>query len=128
MECSKDEMAALVDRFMVLGARWCLDNVQVASLLGVDVGLDVMFDEGDLVWALQHGGKDAERRMRLLADVDSKLCRLVSDSRDIASWLRTPCVGYTDETVTPLDALSSSAAAVRALRDYLDDMPGGLST
>lgn len=123
MECSKDEMPALVDRFMVVGARWCLDSVQVAALLGVAPTLDVMFDEGDLVWAVRRGGADAERRMRLLVDVDGLLWRLVPDSRDVAAWLRSSSVGYADETVTPLVAMASGAAAIRALRDYLDELP-----
>lgn len=125
MECSKDEVSALVDRFMVVGARWCLNSVQVALLLGVPANLDVMFDEGDIIWAVRRGGIDAERRMRLLVDVDAMLIRLVPDSRDIASWLRSPSVGYADETVTPLVAMSSGAPAIRALRDYLQQLPGG---
>lgn len=125
MDCSKDEVAALADRFMVLGARWCLDGVQVASLLGVATTLDVIFDEVDVAWSVMRSGRDAERRMRLLIDVDGKLCRLVPDSRDIASWLRTPSVGYIDELATPLEAMSSGAAAIRALRDYLDDLADG---
>lgn len=123
MDCSKDEMAALVDRFMVVGARWCLDSVQVASLLGVPPKLDVLFDEVDLVWAVRCGGADAERRMRLLVDVDRMLWRLVPDSRNVAAWLRSPSVGYADETVTPLVAMASGATAIRGLRDYLDQMP-----
>ena len=128
MECSKDEVAALVDRFMVVGARWCLDSVQVAALLGVPATLDVMFDEAALVWAVRRGGNGAERRMRLLADVDGMLCRLVPDSRDIAAWLRTPSVGYIDDLATPLEAMASGAAAIRALRDYLDELPDGRLT
>ena len=122
MDGSKDEMAALADRFMVLGARWCLDSVQVASLLGEAPTLDVMFDEVDVAWAVMRGGVSVEQRMRLLIDVDGKLCRLVPDSRDIGSWLRTPSVGYIDDLVTPLEAMSSGAAAIRALRDYLDGL------
>lgn len=123
MDCSRDEMAALVDRFMVVGARWCLDSVQVASLLGVDDMLDIMFDEGDLVWAVTRGGADAERRMRLLVDVDCLLWRLVPDSRDVAAWLRSASVGYADETVTPLAAMASGATAIRSLRDLLERLP-----
>ena len=125
MESSKDEIAAMVDRFMVLGARWCLDGVQVASLLGVAPTLDVLFDEVDVAWVVMRGGAFAEQRMRLLIDVDGKLCRLVPDSRDIASWLRAPSVGYIDELATPLEAMSSGAAAIRALRDYLDELADG---
>jgi hypothetical protein len=125
LDCSKDEVASLVDRFMVLGARWGLDSVQVAALLGVSADIEVMFDEGDLVWVLRRGGCDAERRMRLLVDVDGMLVRLVPNSRDIAVWLRSPVVGYIDEMVTPLAAMSSGAAAIRALRDYLAEMSDG---
>jgi hypothetical protein len=124
LDCSKDEVAALVDRFMVVGAR-CLDSVQVASLLGVPTLPDVMFDEGDLVWAVTRGGAEVERRMRLIVEVDGMLIRLVPDSRDIPSWLRSPNVGYADTTVTPLVAMASGAPAIRALRDYLQQLPGG---
>lgn len=41
----------------------------------------------------------------------------------IAEWLRTPSVGYDDERVPPLVALSSGAGAILALRDYLRDLP-----
>lgn len=125
MSCSSDEVSALVDRFMVVGARWCLSSAQVANLLGLPGALHPAFDEADLVWALRCGKGEAERRMRLLVDVDGKLCRLVPHDRDLAAWLRTPSVGYIDELATPLDAMASGAAAVRALRDYLDDLGDG---
>lgn len=125
MEYSEDKVAAAVDRFMVVGARWCLDSMQVAGLLGLSTSLDVMFDEADIVWAVRREGRDAERRMRLLVDVDGLLCRLVPNCRDIAAWLRTASVGYIDELATPLEAMTSGAAAIRTLRDYLAELPDG---
>lgn len=122
-DCAKDEVAALVDRFMALGAHWCLDNVQVTALLGIDAELDVFFDEADLLWAIARSGCDAERRMRLLVEVDGLLVRLVPDPRAVAGWLRSPSVGYENELVTPMVALSSGAPAIRALRNLLEQMP-----
>jgi len=126
MESSKDDVSAMVDRFMVLGARWCLDNVQVAALLGVDVRLEVMFDEGDVVWAVQRSGVDAERRMRLLNQVDGLLVRLIPDTHEVARWLRDKSVGYLDDMVTPLVAMADGGApAIRALRNFLQELPDG---
>lgn len=115
MDCSSDDAAMLVDRFMVLGARWCLNDVQVATLLS----LDVMFDKAVLLSAVRRGGVEAEHRMQLLVDVDAMLRRLVPDGCDVAVWLRSQSVGYADDTMTPLDAMVIGAPGIRVIRDYL---------
>ena len=119
---ARTELMAVVNRFMVLGARWCLDDAQVVELLGLRRPLDPMFDEDDIAVGVQIAGTDAERRMRLLVEVDVLLPRLLGDADVIPVWLRSPSVGYADEQVTPLVALASGASAALALRNYLSEI------
>ncbi|MDE1918562.1 MAG: hypothetical protein KGJ57_21180 [Sphingomonadales bacterium] len=119
---SRDEHLALIDRFMVLGARWCLSADQIRDLLAIDA-MPVFLHEEDLSERLRTAGDDAERRMRLLVDVDRLLVRLVPDIRAIPAWLRSCGVGFASERVTPLEALSSGPGAIRALRNHLEQLP-----
>lgn len=123
MHVSETEMSITVDRFMTVGARWCLDGRQIASLLGITNVIHEAFDEADVEVAVREGGRDAERRMRLLIDVDTLLSRLVPEPDAVPVWLRTASVGYVDDAVTPLVALASSAGAILSLRNYLQDLP-----
>jgi len=122
---ARTELMAVADRFMVLGARWCLDDRQVVDLLGLQRPIHPMFDEDDVAVGVRMAGADAERRMRLLVEIDVLLPRLVGDADAIPLWLRSPSVGYADERVTPLVALASGASAALALRNYLSEIGTG---
>ena len=117
--CTTSDLGGARARFACVAARWALDGRSAAELLGLSgdwTGRALMEVVGEL-------GPDGEARMRLACDVDALLWRLVPDG-EVAGWLRSCGVGYEDELVTPLEALSTGAPALRALRRHLEGLAG----
>jgi len=112
-----DDLGGARARFACVAARWALDARAAAGLLG----LSGDWSGRSLMEVVGGVGPDAEARMRLACDVDALLWRLVPDA-EVADWLRSTGVGYEDENVTPLHALSSGAPALRALRRHLEEI------
>jgi hypothetical protein len=112
------ELGGARSNFATVAARWALDAASAARLLGL--GGD--WSGRSLIEVIRNLDCGAETRMRLTCDVDRLLWRLVPDDA-VADWLRTPGVGYEDDLLTPLQALSTGASALRLLRRYLEELP-----
>jgi hypothetical protein len=111
------ELGGARARFAAVAARWALDANAAARLLGL--GGD--WTGRSLMEALVDLDARAETCMRLACDVDGLLWRLVPDA-SVVSWLRSAGVGYEDDLVTPLEAMSTGPAALRGLRRYLEEL------
>jgi hypothetical protein len=121
-DASRDEMAATARRFVLVAERWCLTLPEIGGLLGIDPHADLQLSGFDLGLALDNLGEDAERRMRLLVDVDGLLPRLIGEG-DAGEWLRNSTVGLEGVRVLPLEALSRGPGAIRSLRNFLQELP-----
>jgi hypothetical protein len=113
-----EELGGARARFATVVAKWRLDANATAALVGLDgdwTGALLM----EIVGAVNASG---EACMRLACEVDALLYKLVP-AAEVAGWLRTPAVGYEDDLVTPLKALSTGPGELRALRRYLERLP-----
>jgi hypothetical protein len=108
------ELTAARLRFVILTSRWALDGRQAATLLGIKGKLDLLgFGE-----SLNPLSRDAERRMRILLELDSLLRRYPPARVAPAMWLRCPNDDLVDE-LTPLEVLAFGSDAARQMLDHL---------
>lgn len=112
------ELGAVRARFATVAARWALDAPTAARLLG----LEGEWSGRLLLELLVRLDVRGETSMRLVCEVDRLLDRLV-EPEHVVGWLRTPGVGYEDELLTPLEAMSSGPSAIRGLRSFLQNLP-----
>lgn len=108
------ELAAARLRFVILASRWALDGRQAATLLGVEGELDLL-RFGEHLYPLS---REAERRMRILLELDALLRRYPPARVAPAMWLRCPNDDLVDE-LTPLEVLGFGPDAARQMLDHL---------